>query len=319
MNFYSIARKILQHKSLKKLFNPGRVAVKKYWEWKYKGNFTGRMDHMHRVFFHKPLNLENPQTMYDKIIWMTLNTDISEWTRLTDKVEVRNFVRSRGLEHILNPVYKVWDTLPSYDEFVAALPRQCVVKTTHTGGSEGVFIIHDKDTHNLRAVYKKLTKSFKDPYAERTGHIHYTGIPHRIMVEKLIADKNAPLAPISDYKFFCINGEPEAINIIAERNIATHQYLDQYFDVNMNRYPWEGQINQKMLTGPTRLPELTAIARTLAQGFPFVRVDLYEVNGEIIFGEMTFTPGFDLFNSSYGDKVLKWGERIDLSLAKAKA
>lgn len=316
MSIYSLGRSALQHPAFKSVTKPLRKIVKRYWEWKFRGDNRARLDHMQRIYFRKPIDVEHPHTLYDKLCYMEENTDVNEWRRLTDKVTVRDFVRERGLGDTLNEVYKVWDYMPSFDEFVAALPDQCVVKTNHTGGSEGVFIIRDKATANLRKVYKKLKRSFNDRYGERTGQQHYIGIKPCVMVEKLMQYDDNPDAPIEDYKFFCINGEPDTLNIISDRDIATHQYKRQYYDLDMNRYDWEGQRNERLIPKPSMMAEMTEVARKLAKGFPFVRVDLYEVNGKIIFGEMTFTPGFTFFIGGYADQVLKWGERIDLNMAQ---
>lgn len=318
MSIYSLGRGMLQHPAFKSVTKPLRRIAKKYWEWKYRGDNRGRLDYMQRIYFRKPLDVDNPHTLYDKLCYMEERTDVDEWRRLTDKVSVRDFVRERGLGHTLNEVYMVWDRVPSYAEFVASLPERCVVKTNHTGGSEGVFIIRDKATANLKKIYRKLKKSFNDDYGDRTGQYHYKGIQPKIMVERLMQYDSDPDAPIEDYKIFCINGEPDTFNIISDRDIATHSFKRQYYDLHMQRYDWEGQRNERLIPKPEHFDELIATARTLAKGFPFVRVDLYEVNGKVIFGEMTFTPGFNFFIGGYADKILKWGERIDLNMAKPK-
>lgn len=315
MIFHSLARYILGNKSLKYLSKPAKRVIKSYWTWKFKGDYTARIDQLQRIYFNKPLNLTNPQTMYDKLMWMELNTDVTEWSRLADKISVRDFVCERGLGHILNEVFVVWDDMPDFETFAAALPAECVVKTSHTGGSEGVFIIRDKATANLPDIYRRLVASFNDPYGVRTKQRHYIDIKPRVLVERLMKYADRPDSAVNDYKFFCINGEPDTLCIYADRDIITHKYKLQYFDTNMRRYDWEGQNQEPQLTPPTQYKKMIEYARILAQGFPFVRIDFYEVDGKIIFGEMTFTPGFEFFIGSYADTELKWGERIDLSMA----
>lgn len=268
-------------------------------------------------YYGKRLNLENPRTLYDKIFYREYFTDVNSWRQCTDKVQVRQYLKSKGLEEYLIPVHHIFEETPGYEEFVAALPEQCVVKTAHSGGGEGVVIIKDKSRTNLRKVYKTIVRSTHDAYGRRTGSPHYFDIKPRIIVEKLLVDPQHPQYGLDDYKLFCLNGQPVCINAICERNLDTHAMVDKYFDLDMKLYPWKPQLdNAQVLTPPTKLAQMVDLARKLSADFDFVRVDLYQVGDRIYFGELTFTPGLDFFIADYGEKILHLGDRLDISAAK---
>lgn len=278
-----------------------------------KKNPIRYMQRKYRMYYGSPLNLENPTTLYEKLVYLEYFTDVSAWKEATDKVAVRDYVRNLGLEEFLIPVHHIFEETPTFEEFVAALPQSCVVKTAHSGGGEGVVLIHDKSTTNLKAVYKKILKSVNDSYGRRTGSPHYFDIKPRIIVEKLLINDKNPEYSLDDYKIFCLNGRPVCINAISNRNLKTHSLIDQYYDLDMHLYPWEPQAGQKTLDPPEMLGEMLEVAKRLSADFEFVRVDLYQVGGKIYFGELTFTPGLDFFIADYGEKVLHLGERLDIS------
>lgn len=298
---------------MSRITSPIKNILKRYWERQAQLHPLRRTNRYHKMYYGRPIDLDNPRSLHEKIAVMQFTTDLSLWRRLTDKVAVREYIAEKGYADLLNEVYYIWDKLPEFDDFAAKLPKTCVVKTSHTGGSEGVFIIRDKDTADLRAIYSGLSKSLADDYGRRTSQLQYIGIPPRVIVEKLLYNDNDPEAPLDDYKFFCINGEPDTINAITERDVAAHSCVVEYYNTAMERYDWGPQNGKKLIPAPQNLERMLKVARDLSAGLPFVRVDLYESNGKIVFGEMTLTPGFTYFIATYGDKVLRWGERTDIS------
>lgn len=124
-----------------------------------------------------------------------------------------------------------------------------------------------------------------------------------------------PTKALPDYKFFCFNGEPRLINLVGNRSIEEHTYLDHYYTMSWERIVYKEDESQDF-PRPKSFDEMVQIARKLSSPFPFVRLDFYEVGGKPIFGEMTFTPGFDTFCGTYGDKILKLGNWVDLSGTK---
>lgn len=309
----AILFKIKDSKALGKLLKPVVKLWKRNLERQVVRHPLRRINEQHRIYYGKSVDLENPQTLYEKISLMEFCSDTRLMTRCTDKVAVRDYISQLGLGEYLNPVYKIFETLPSIAELDAATPMQCVVKTSHSGGGEAVFVIESKQPDTIAKIYPRLVEAFNDDYGLRTGQPHYRGIKPMIIIEKLIVNTKSPGTPPDDYKIFCINGSPVIINAIGERNIHAHTMLDEYFDLEWNPLGKNTVNNPRKVAKPQKLDEMINVARELAAPFPFVRVDFYESDGKIIFGELTFTPGFDTFIGDYGEKVMKLGERLDIS------
>lgn len=311
---YHILLWIQNSKLLAKIAAPAKTFVKKRWEKQIRNHPLRRFDRLHRIYYGRSLCLWPPTTLYEKFLWMEYATDVSLWSELTDKVKVRDHIKRLGLERYLPEVYHVFDEMPAFDDFVAALPERCVVKTSHSGGSEGVRVIRSKKECDLAEVYKAMSDSMLDNYGKRLGQPHYEGIPPRLIVEEFLTNANGDeAAPLDDYKFLCINGTPVVLNAIGERDMAHHTWLDQYYSLDMELLPWEKQQCGKTVRRPDKLDEMVELARKLAGSFPFVRVDLYDTSRGVVFGELTFTPGFDFFVGTYGETVLHLGEMVDLS------
>ena len=121
---------------------------------------------------------------------------------------------------------------------------------------------------------------------------------------------------MDDYKFFCFNGEPLIVNVIQNRNLENHSFIDQFYTISWERILYgQSDDDTPSIEKPSSYDTMVLIARTLSSQFPFVRVDLYEVDKRPIFGEMTFTPGFDTF-CYYGDRVLHLGDYVDIGAFK---
>ena len=271
--------------------------------------------HNHKWVYGRRMDLENPISLHEKIYWMLYCTDTSIWTELTDKVKVRSYIERMGYGNILNKVYATYDCLPDMNTLFTNAPRSFVVKTNHCGGGEGVYLVKNKEAVNKKRIYSGLKKVMKDKYGVRTGQPHYVGIKPQIIVERYLINEEDPTKALPDYKFFCFNGEPRLINLVGNRSIEEHTYLDHYYTMSWERIVYKEDESQDF-PRPKSFDEMVQIARKLSSPFPFVRLDFYEVGGKPIFGEMTFTPGFDTFCGTYGDKILKLGNWVDLSGTK---
>ena len=266
----------------------------------------------HKKYYKKEMDLEHPVTLHEKIYWMEYHTDMSEWSRLTDKVAVRDYVEECGLGYILNEVYAVYDAIPDENTFFENLPDAFVAKVNNSGGGTAI-LVKNKEHCNKKGVMKQLVDYFYDDYGARTGQPHYSCIKPKILVEKLLVNDKEPQAGLVDYKFFCFNGEPKYVNVIGNRDLFSHSFLiDQVFDLNWERIVFDKKDKSKDIECPCSFKEMISITKILSRPFPFVRVDLYEVDKKPVFGELTFTPGFDIF-CKYGNEILHLGDLVDLS------
>lgn len=233
------------------------------------------------------LELKNPQRYSEKLQWYKLHDKNPEMIRCVDKYEVRSYVAEKGLAHILNTCIGVYDRVEDID--FDSLPRQFAAKDTLGGGGNDVAIIKDKASADLAALRSRM----KD-WTDKPAHIagggrewpYYSGKEHRIIIENYLEEPNGDLR---DYKFLCFGGKVAYIVYDCDRftdhkrNIYDKDW--RYIKVDTDHECFEDSIPK-----PENLEEMKQIAETLSAGFPHVRVDLYNVNGKIYFGELTFFP-----------------------------
>lgn len=242
--------------------------------------------------FHEKINLRNPSTLSDKICWLSLNGNLDLFAYCTDKWGVRKYVEDKGLGDILVPVYgSPVDSVS--DISLNEYPEQFVLKATH--GCKMNYVCLDK--RNLDADhFKNVVQGWLNTtYGTYSVEPHYRGIPHRVYCEKYLGESQT----LFDYKIFCYNGYPQYIMICSERERTEENKRSEValslYDTHWNLIPeittWKGHYpSEKTIGRPKSLDNMLKIAEILSADFDFVRVDLYEVNGKIYFGELTFTP-----------------------------
>lgn len=272
------------------------------------------------VRFKKPLNLNNPQTLNEKILYLSLKTDTSLWTRCADKYEVRSFVEEKGLKEILIPLIGVWDNVSDID--FEKLPNEFVLKATH--GSGDILLVTNKFNLNWNDVIKTFKKDLSKRYgAIESGH-HYMRIVPRIIAEELIKnDEETTKTSFSliDYKLWCFNGKCHYIWACSNRNEHSTEVMT--YDREWNAYPeysifYDGYRQGELLPKPLNLERMIEISEKLSEDMPCVRVDLYNVSGKVYFGELTFTS-YGGLQDFYTDDFQKLaGSHIDLSRVKVK-
>ena len=259
------------------------------------------------------LNLENPQIFSEKLQWLKLYNRRPEYTRMVDKYEVKKYVADIIGEEYIIPTLGVWDKVEDIDFDV--LPNQFVLKTTHSGGNTGVVICKDKETFDIVACKKKLQQSLRDDVYKSLREWPYKNVKRRIIAEQFLSDDNNSDLP--DYKFFCFDGEPLYCQVIKDRN--TKETID-FYDLEWNLQEFIGllgpnsQIKHSAINieKPSNYKAMIEIARSLSCNIPFLRVDLYEINGKIYFGEMTFFPASGLGKFSPDDWNYTLGHLINL-------
>ncbi|MDZ5003282.1 hypothetical protein GNF43_07885 [Clostridium perfringens] len=231
-------------------------------------------------YFDKNLNLENPKTFNEKINWMKLNYKNEKATICADKYEVRKYLEDRGYKWLLNDLIGVYENVDEID--VGKLPNRFVLKATH--GSGWNLIVKNKNNIKWNP-WKLIMKSWlKQNFYYYGREWVYKNMKPRIICEKYLEDRNGELL---DYKVYCFNGEPKFIQVDVDR-FGNH--TGNYYDINWNDMPfqYDDENSGRIIDKPKNLKEILDISRDLSKEFPHVRVDFYEVNGKLYFGELTF-------------------------------
>lgn len=253
--------------------------------------------------FGENINLENPQTFNEKINWLKLNCKCKNANQCADKYEVRDYIKSKGYEYLLNELIDVYEDINDIN--LEKLPEKFVLKATH--GSGWNLIVNNKDDINW-FVWKLIMKSWlKQNFYWYGREWVYKDIKPRIVCEKFLEDNNGELL---DYKILCFNGEPKLIQVDIDR-FKNHKRNIYDTEWNLTSIKIFYENYNKNIDKPKNFDEMLAISRDISRDFKHVRVDFYEVNGKLYFGELTFfhESGSGIFNSKDYDKLLgKWLE-----------
>lgn len=247
----------------------------------------------------KKLNLKDPVTFTEKIQKMKIGDHNPLYTLISDKYEVRKYVAERIGEEYLNKLYRVYDTVDSIS--FERLPSKFVLKATHDSG--GCILVHDSSKHNIKKTKHKLKKLLRRNFYWKGREWCYKNISPRIICEELLEDTNKN--DIYDYKFFCFHGVPKMLFIATDRNVQTKF---DFFDIDFhhldikNHYP----NSTKKIEKPRNYEKMVELAAKLSQGLEQVRVDFYNIDGKIYFGEMTLYhfSGFERFEPEEWDKIM---------------
>jgi hypothetical protein len=269
-----------------------------------------------RYFFrfgHFP-NLHHPYDLNEKILYLKLYGDTTQWTRLADKYAVREYVASCGLGSILIPLYGVWEhaaEVPLDD-----LPQKFMLKANN-GDGKGTNILVDK--RNMTEAYRQQLYSKMEKWLSKrnigalSAEPQYKNIPPRIIAEKVL-QKNKEETSIIDYKIWCFNGRPYSILVCYNRQ-NTITTLGCY-DLNWSFHPEKMSRTRHHLIAvqpiqrPKYLEKMLEIARVLSQPFPEVRVDLYEAEDKVWFGELTFTSLGGMMNYYTPEYLRELGRQV---------
>lgn len=233
------------------------------------------------VALGKRLNLKNPNTYNEKLQWLKLYDRRPNYSNMVDKAEAKKVVANLIGEKYIIPTYGVWNRFDDID--FDKLPHQFVLKTTH--GCRGIVICKDKTKLDLESVKKTINKSLKNNYFVYGREWPYKDVKPRIIAEKYMVDESG--VELKDYKFFCFDGIPKAMFIATGR---PHDTRFDFYDINFNHLPFtNGYKNATVeIQKPKNFELMIELAKKLSDGIPHLRVDLYNVNGEIFFGELTF-------------------------------
>lgn len=255
---------------------------------------------LYQVKTGKKMNWKNPQIFNEKLNWLKLYDRRSEYIKMADKYEVRDYIREKLGEEYLIPLLGVWDSVEDID--FSSLPKQFVLKCTHDSAS--VVICKDKETFNQEAAKRKLDKALKTNYFYPSREWPYKNIVPRIIAEQYMVDESE--IELKDYKIYNFSGVPELIQVDFgrftkhERNLYTTKW--EYIDEQIE-YPTD---RNRLISKPENLEEMLSCARKLSEGIPSVRTDFYSINGKVYFGEITFyqEAGFGRFESEEYERKL---------------
>lgn len=266
----------------------------------------------YRIALRKSINWKNPQTYNEKIQWMKLYDRNPEYTRLVDKFDVRSYVAETIGDEYLIPCLGVFNDFDEID--FSKLPDRFVLKCTHDSGS--VVICRNKAQIDMVVLKKHFDKYLKHNSFYGGREWAYKNVKPRIIAEAFMVDDSG--IGLKDYKFFCFGGSMKSLFVATERGVKGVDVKFDFFDENYVHMPFKhGHENATLMPSkPVNFNEMKQLAEKLSQGFRHVRVDLYNVNGRVYFGEMTFYHhcGFVPFTPEKWDYTFGGWLDIDIPL-----
>ena len=229
------------------------------------------------------MDWKNPQTFNEKLQWLKVYDRHPEYTKMVDKVAAKDYVAGIiGKEYII-PTLAVYNSADEID--FDALPNQFVLKCTHDSG--GIVVCKDKSKLDLNEAREKLRKGLKRTYIVQNREYPYKNVPRRIIAELYMEDESGEL---KDYKFFCFAGVPKYLFVATDRGKEGTETKFDFFDMDWNHLPFtNGHPNNPVTPEkPENFELMKELASKLSKGIPHVRVDLYNIQGKVYFGELTF-------------------------------
>lgn len=230
------------------------------------------------------LDLDNPKTYNEKLQWLKLHDRNPLYTKLVDKYEVKKYVAEKIGSRYVIPTLGVWDSFDQID--FDSLPNQFVLKCTHDSG--GLVICKEKRLFDIEYARRKINSSLRQNYYYVHREWPYKNVKPRIIAEEYMEDTIT--GELRDYKFFCFGGIPKALFIASDRQDLTTDTKFDFYDMNfVHLNITNGHPNaKKEMKKPVSFDEMKILAKKLSAGIPHVRVDFYEVDGRVYFGELTF-------------------------------
>ena len=260
---------------------------------------------MYKNTYGKALDLKNPKTFNEKLQWLKLNDRKDIYTIMVDKYLAKDYVAEKIGEEYIIPTLGAWDRFEDID--FDSLPEQFVLKCNH--GSGDVVICKDKQKLDLDAAKKKMTKALRTDFYKIAREWPYKNVPRKILAEKYMS--NGDDTDIADYKFFCFGGKPHYMFVATDR--STDCRFD-FFDMDFCHLDLENIHIQadKPIARPENLELMKSLAGKLSEGLSQARIDFYEVNGKVYFGEITLfhAAGFSTFHPETWDRT--FGDLIEL-------
>lgn len=248
-------------------------------------------------------NWKNPKTFTEKLQWLKLYNRNPEYTTMVDKYAVKEYVANIIGEEYIIPTLGVWDKPEDIDW--DSLPNQFVLKTTHGGGGEGVVICKDKASFDRKEAIRLLNESLNTDLYVIGREWPYKDVPKRIIAEKFMAPEKEQ-SDLTDYKIYCLNGSPQLIMVAGGRYSGDKRFA--YYDTNWNvvDITWGAPRPDKEFDKPAQLLDMLKVASQLSKDMIHARIDLYCIENDIFFGEITFfdSSGFEEITPANMDEYL---------------
>lgn len=268
---------------------------------------------IYRIRMGIKLNLKKPITFNEKLQWLKIHDRKSAYTTMVDKYQVKKFISKKiGKEYVI-PTLGIWNKFEEID--FSSLPEQFVLKCTHCGG---VYICKDKSSLNINDIKKKINSTLKKNYFWHLREWPYKNVPPKIIAEEYIKNDDAEQIDNSliVYKVFCFDGKPYILQVI-QNDKRPNETID-YFDTEWNLLKLKQNFpNSKThLKKPQKLDEMLNLSHKLSKGIPFLRVDWYISNNELLFSEFTFYSDAGMAEFEPKEWDYKLGEMIKLKRVK---
>jgi len=255
----------------------------------------------------KKLNIKDPETFNEKLQWLKLYNRNPLFTEMVDKYAVRSFISEKIGEKHLIPLIGAWDRADEID--FDTLPQQFVLKCNHDSGS--VVICKNKDALDVDAVVKKLNKKLSRDMFYWSREWPYKNIKRKVICEEYMQDQSFDVLNV--FKILNFNNGEQIIQVI--QNDKTRDESIDYFDSQWTRLDMRQNFpNSKVpLKKPETLETMLALAKKLSEGFPFLRTDFYEINGQVYFSEFTFFSDAGMCKFTPSDWDMELGNRMDIT------
>lgn len=298
----------LKNNKLYYLYKLVEIDIHKKYSYKKIESYVNKQ---YKKNFGRNIDWENPKTYNEKLCVSKIYGCNKLKSELTDKITVRNWIKEKiGAEYLI-PIIGVYDKFDDID--FEKLPDKFVMKMNNDSGS--VYVCEDKTKIDMSKLRDKFNYYIKRNFAYLYFEMHYSNIKPKIIIEKFMG------TAINDYKFLCFNGKIVSIRVDYDR-FGDHKR--NFYDLNWNLLPFnKGNFRNYMVNDkPSNLDEMKSIVEKISSGFDQIRIDLYDINNKVYFGETTFTNGAGLekfepdiwdekigkmwkFNNNLREKILK--------------
>lgn len=299
---------MMAHRLLKVINNPWLILanIVRNLNWMFSDKLY--LSIQFKAYLGKWIDWEKPQTFNEKLQWLKLYNRKSEYTEMVDKFAVKQYVSNLIGDEYIIPTLGVYE---SFDEIVFEnLPNQFVLKCTHDSG--GLVICKDKASFDIIKARKKIEKSLKNNFYNKSKEWPYKNVLPRIIAEKYMEDESG--YELKDYKFFCFDGIPKALFIAADRGVEIKETKFNFYDMDFNLLPFtNGHPNSVVpIAKPQSFELMKELAAKLSKGIPQVRIDFYDIYGKVYFGEITFFHWSGLVPFRPEEWDYKFGKWINL-------